>query len=203
MKAPATYQLPNISVNKYMLIVKPSASILDRVKRLQQKWKHNFRLEDLQLQSGYLLLAKFGMLAAQEERLLRRIHYAAMECPPYRISIDGFWGLPDHSVGLKIANPASVKQINHYIQAQFSDLKFPGERPYYNHYPAIGLASRLLPQEYFEIWKAMENRHFNGAFVADQLLVLRKIHDANRWGLVGNFAFENLPVQSKQGVLFA
>jgi hypothetical protein len=203
MNPPVTYSVPSLVVNKYMVIVKPSEQLLDRIKRIQNRWMDEQHVKADQLQAGYLLLSRFNMYAAQEERLLRRLHYAAMECAPYRISIDGFFGLPDHSVGLKISNPAPVKQINRLIQIQFSGMKFPGERPYYNQYPAIGLATRLESSQYQEIWKRIGQKHFNAAFTADHLMVLRKAPHANKWSLLDRFAFENLPVHSKQGVLFA
>ena len=203
MKSPVTYAVPSLAVNKYMVIVKPSEQVQDRIKRIQNRWIEENHLRPEQLQAGYLLLSRFNMYAAQEDRLLRRLHYAAMECAPYRISLDGFFGLPDHSAGLKIANPTPVKHINQFIQHQLSGLKFPTERPYYNHYPAIGLASRLEPNQYRDIWKKIEHRHFVAAFIADHFLVLRKAPQAKKWNLLGRFTYENLPIQSKQGVLFA
>ena len=203
MKAPITYTVPALAVNRYMVIVKPPEALLERIKRLQKRLVDDFGLKGEKIQSGYLLLSRFGMYAAQEERLLRKLHYAAMECPPYRISIEGFFSLPDHSVGLKIANPAAVKQINHFIQEHFAGVKFPGERPYYNHFPAIGLANRLEPAEYKKIWGKMEHRHFSATFTADHFMVLRKPSHAHHWSIVNRFAFENLPIQSRQGVLFA
>jgi hypothetical protein len=203
MQAPATYSLPNISINKYMLIVRPSEQILERTKRLQHKWKNEFDLQDIQLQSGYLLLAKFNQVAAQEERLLRKLHYAAMECAPYRIRLEGFYGYPEHAIGIKIDTPETVKQINRLIQIHLSGIRFPGERPYYNHYPAIGLASRLEPEQYRNIWPKIANKHFSGAFTADHMMVLRKGPYQKGWSMLERFTFENLPIQSKQGVLFA
>lgn len=203
MKSPLTYTIPSLSLNKYLIIVKPPEQILDRIKRLQKRWAETYEVKPFQLQSGYLLLCRFGMYAAMEERLLRKLHYAAMECAPYRIGIDGFFGLGEHSVGLKVANMAPVKQINRLIQMQLSGMKFAGDRPYYNHYPAIGLASRLSPIMFREIWRQSEHRHFNAAFTADHMMVLRKAPHTAHWSILDRFCFENLPIQSKQGVLFA
>jgi hypothetical protein len=186
-----------------MVIVRPSEQVLDRIKKIQGRWKEEQGLKPDQIQSGYLLLSRFSMHSSNEERVLRKLHYAAMECAPYRISINGFFGLPDHSVGLKIANPAAIKQINHMIQIQFAGMKFPGERPYYNHFPAIGLVNRLDTATYKSIWSRVGNKHFLASFTADHLIVLRKSSNANTWSIVDRFAFENLPIQSKQGVLFA
>jgi hypothetical protein len=203
MNIPEAFNIPAIVNYKYMLIVQPGGNILDRIKRIQRKWTDEYGLKPGQLQSGYLLLARFNQHAAHEERLLRKLHYAAMESAPYRVSIEGFFGLPDHSVGLKINNPAPVKLINRTIQNQLSGLKFPGEKPYFNQYPAIGMATKLLPTQYHATWKAHEHRHFSASFIADHIIVLRKGNHASGWSVLNRFTFENIPIQSKQGVLFA
>ncbi len=203
VKMPDTFNILSVTNNQYMVIVQPGGTVLDRIKRMQGKWKDENGLKPNQLQSGYLLLARFSQHATYEERLLRKLHYAAMECAPYRISIEGFFGLSDHSVGLKISSPAPVKLINRTIQNQMSGLKFPGERPYYNYYPAIGIATKLQPSQYHTIWKSYEHRKFSASFIADHLMVLRKNSQARGWSILNRFSFENIPIQSKQGVLFA
>jgi hypothetical protein len=102
-----------------------------------------------------------------------------------------------------VGNPSAIKQINRSIQIQFSGIKFPGERPYFNQFPAIGIANRLEPQQYRAIWPKVERRHFAAAFIADHVLVLKKAVSGKNWHILDRFSFENLPVQSKQGVLFA
>ncbi len=203
LKMPGTFNIPQMVHHQYMLIIQPGTAILDRIKRFQKKWVDDEGLKPTQLQSGYLLLSRFSHFGAHEEKLLRKLHYAAMECAPYRINIDGFFGLPEHSVGLKISNPAPVKLINRTIQTHLSGLKFPTEKPYYNQYPAIGVATKMEATQYRQIWKAIEHKHFLASFIADHMIVLRKSPQAKGWSLLNRFSFENIPVQSKQGVLFA
>lgn len=197
------FNIPGMPVNQYMLIVKPSENLLERTKRIQTKWAETEGLQNRQLQSGYLLLARFSQFNAQEERLLRILHYAAMETAPYRINIEGFFGLPEHSIGLKISNPAPVKVINRSIQSYLKGLKLPGERPYFNQYPAIGMATKLEAGQYRAIWNSYGSRHFSAFFIAGHFLVLRKRAQDKGWSILERFGFENIPVQSKQGVLFA
>jgi hypothetical protein len=60
-----------------------------------------------------------------------------------------------------------------------------------------------LPWQYEKGWLEYSHRHFTGSFIADNMLLLKRHEDQKRYQIVQRFDFQNLPVSTKQGELFA
>jgi hypothetical protein len=73
--------------------------------------------------------------------------------------------------------------------------------------PHIPVARKLLHWQYEKGWLEYSNKHFTGRFIADGMLLLKRLAgDAGslrmKYQVVERFQFQNLPVVTKQGDLF-
>jgi hypothetical protein len=102
-------------------------------------------------------------------------------------------------------------------------------KPYFVEEPNLLIARNLLPWQYEKAWLEYSNKHFTGRFIADGMLLLRRRHNDGpsdgphtrqhndgpsdkphtrlrsdkAWQIAERFAFQNLPVNTRQGELFA
>jgi hypothetical protein len=203
MPVPSNLILPHHPVSQYMILIRPSESIEHRIKKLKQGLRADYGLQSHQLMGGYLLLARFSQSPSLERALLDRLRLIAMSEAPFRVELSGYFNIPDHSVGIRIANPAGVSRLIKSLRQEQRLMKSPETKPYFNAYPAICLASRLAPEQYRDIWRAFKHRHFNASFIAGNLMVIRKSPVSSQWIVAEEMTFQNLPVLSRQGVLFA
>lgn len=203
MTAPANISNQAYPVNQYMLLIRPPLHIEERIRKLKNELKKEFGLQGMQLQGGYILVARFSQYALLEQRLSEKIKLIAMGAPPFKIELNGYYSHPDHVVGLKITNTNGIQLLQKYLREDQRLLHVPGQSAYFNSYPAISLASRLQPEQYGAIWKKYKNRHFHANFIANQIVLLRKKQGAAQWIVIDEPRFQNLPVHSRQGVLFA
>lgn len=203
MNAPDQLALPGFPAHQYMVFIRPAEPIEHRIKKLKLHLKQDFGMHNGQLMGGYILLARFSQQEGLERILLERLRLISMGMAPFRVQFSGFFSIPDHSVGIRIANPAGIGQLLKALRQEQRLMKTPATKPYFNAYPAVCLASRLAAAQYKEVWNDLKHRQFNGSCIADNLVVIRKRANEQQWIIIDQMAFQNLPVSTRQGVLFA
>jgi hypothetical protein len=75
-------------------------------------------------------------------------------------------------------------------------------KPYFILDPHFTIASKLLPWQYEKGWLEFSHRHFTGKFIADGMILLKRLQGELKYQVVQRFEFQNLPVTIKQGDLF-
>jgi 2'-5' RNA ligase len=203
MIAPDQFTVTGFPANQYMVFIRPSEPIEHRIKKLKTHLKQEFELQHTQLMGGYILLSRFSQQEGLERNLLDRLRLISMEAAPFRVQFSGFFSIPGQSVGIRIANPGQISLLTKSLKQEQRLMKTPSSKPYFNSYPAVCLASRLDATQYKNVWNDLKNRQFNGTCIADNLVVIRKRPTEKQWIIVEQMAFQNLPVSTRQGVLFA
>lgn len=203
MNAPDQLVLAGFPAHQYMVFIRPEEPIEHRIKKLKLHLKQDFGLHNGQLMGGYILLARFSQQEGLERILLDRLRLLSMGMAPFRVQFSGFFSIPDHSVGIRIANPSGIAQLVKGLRQEQRLMKTPDTKPYFNAYPAVCLASRLTSGQYKSVWNDLKHRQFNGSCIAGKLVVIRKRINEQQWIILEQMAFQNLPVNSRQGVLFA
>lgn len=193
---------PMYPVHQYMVIIRPAENIMNRIKTMRQDWKTQFQLQPSQLQGGFFLLARFSQFAMLEQRVKDKIKMIAMEAAPFRVQLKDYTGIPDHSIGTGVVNPAGFKAIVKMLRREQRILKGGGENPFFNDHPGLWIATRLQQKQYHEIFNRYKSRHFTGAFIAENMMLLRKAAGQKQWTVLENMPLQNLPVFSQQGMLF-
>ena len=64
------------------------------------------------------------------------------------------------------------------------------------------VARKLKPWQYEKAWLAYSHKHFTSRFIADEMILLKRMVGERNWVVSNRFKFENLPVATKQGELF-
>ena len=67
----------------------------------------------------------------------------------------------------------------------------------------LTIARKLLPWQYEKSWLEYSHKHFTGRFIADGMLLLKRLAGEMKYEIVQRFEFQNLPVTVKQGDLFS
>ncbi|HSK12150.1 MAG TPA: 2'-5' RNA ligase family protein [Phnomibacter sp.] len=202
MSLSSTIAQPVYPIDQYLLIIRPSLPVEQRIRRLKNEIREAFDLKVHNMQGGYVLLARFSQYALLENKMTDKLRLIAMEARPFLVELKDYYSHPDHVVGLRVANPAGIQALQKALRQDQRLLHVPGHSAYFNPHPAVALASRLQPEQYGAIWKKYKNRHFHAKFVADNMVLLRKRAGDSRWIVVDQMTLQNLPVSSRQGVLF-
>ena len=139
-----------------------------------------------------------------EERLLNRLRVVAMAHHPFKVELKDFGSFPSHTIFItatsKIAVQGLVKTIRHEAQRL---MKLNDEnKPHFILEPHITIARKLKPWQYEKGWLEYSSKHFTARFIADSMLLLRREAGEKKYQPVKRFEFQNLPVSTRQGLLF-
>ncbi|HLZ16965.1 MAG TPA: hypothetical protein VKQ08_07990, partial [Cyclobacteriaceae bacterium] len=143
-------------------------------------------------------------LALMEERIVQRLRTIAMGYCPFKVELKDFGSLPTHSIFINVTSKLPIRGLVTEIRDVQRLMKLDKEhKPHFLDEPNMLIARKLLPWQYEKGWLEYSNRSFTGKFIADGMLLLKRRQGDFAWQIAERFVFQNLPVSTKQGELFA
>jgi len=177
-----------------------------------------------------LTILRFTQMALMEERITQRLRTIAMGYCPFKVELKDFGSLPTHSIFIQVTSKLPIRALVKEIRDLQRLMKLDKEhKPYFVEEPNLLIARNLLPWQYEKAWLEYSNKSFTGRFIADGMLLLRRrvnngpsdephtrqhnngpsdkpqtrLRSDKAWQIAERFAFLNLPVNTRQGELFA
>ncbi len=138
-----------------------------------------------------------------EERIVSRLRIIGMGYSPFKVELKDFGSLPSHSIFIQVTSKLPIRSLVKEIKDVQRLMKLDKDhKPHFIDEPNINIARKLLPWQYEKGWQEYSNRSFTGRFVADAMLLLKRRQGDKAWQIAERFAFQNLPVSTRQGELF-
>ena len=191
-----------LTTNEYQLILNPHEDLCNRIKQIRTTFHETY-------QSSVggkpnLTILRFTQVALMEERILQRLRTIAMGYCPFKVELKDFGSLPTHSIFIQVTSKLPIRGLVAEIKDFQRLMKLDKEhKPWFVEEPNLLIARNLLPWQYEKAWLEYSNKSFTGRFIADAMLLLRRRSGDKAWQIVERFAFQNLPVNTRQGELFA
>jgi hypothetical protein len=209
-----------LSTNEYQLILSPHEELCNRIRQIKTNFHESYQTATTSSQGGgakpNLTILRFTQLALMEERIVQRLRTIAMGYCPFKVELKDFGSLPTHSIFIQVTSKLPIRGLVKEVRDLQRLMKLDAaHKPYFVEEPNLLIARNLLPWQYEKAWLEYSNKSFTGRFVADAMLLLRRRtnngpSDGSRlrpgsdkaWQIVERFAFQNLPVNTRQGELF-
>jgi hypothetical protein len=123
---------------------------------------------------------------------------------PFKVELKDFGSLPTHSIFINVTSKLPVRGLVTEIKDVQRLMKLDKDnKPHFLDEPNMLIARKLLPWQYEKGWLEYSNKPFTGKFIADSMLLLKRRQGDRNWQIAERFAFQNLPVSTRQGELFA
>ena len=193
--------MPGYRVNDYMVVINPPASMREKIDSVKQEFKQNY--PGMMVNHGAnLLLVKFSTWEMMEERIVQRLKVIAMAIAPFKIQLKDYGTYPSHSIFINMITILPVKEIIRELKSVQRLMKSPAADPHFPEEQHFLITNKLPASQYDKAWLEYAHRHFTGSFIADGMLLLKKMQGEKKFQIVDRFEFQNLPVGTKQGELF-
>ena len=204
-----------LSTNEYQLILSPHEELSNRIRQIKAVFQETYQTAATSAKPNLTIL-RFTQLALMEERIVQRLRTIAMGFCPFKVELKDFGSLPTHSIFIQVTSKLPIRGLVKEVRDLQRLMKLDKEhKPYFVEEPNLLIARNLLPWQYEKAWLEYSNKHFTGRFIADAMLLLRRRTNNDpsggplsrprgdkAWQIAERFAFQNLPVNTRQGELF-
>ena len=196
--------IPGYRVNEYLLVLSPHEELWNRIVKVKEEFAEKYKSEEARWGKPHITLANFVQYEMKEDRLVNRLQVVAMGLPAIKVELRDFGSFPSHTIYInvtsKIPVQTLVKEIRHETQRlmKLND----DNKPHFILEPHLTVARKLKPLQYEKGWLEYSHKHFAGRFIADGMTLLRRPEGELKYQVARRFAFQNMPVSTKQGELF-
>lgn len=196
--------MPGYRVFEYLIVMNPHRELSDKIAEIRRDFYKEYKLPGLPSSKANLALVKFEQLEMAESRIVNKLHTIAMGFPPFKVELKDFGSFPSHTIYLTVTSKVPVQNLIKLIRSEAQRLMRhdPDTPPHFMMEPHFTIGMKLKPWQYEKAWLAYSNKHFAGKFIADEMILLKRVEGERNWREVSRFKFENLPITTRQGELF-
>lgn len=199
------HSIAGYKIYEYLLVLNPNEALRNKVMQVKKQFQETYHSDAAVYSKPHISIARFMQYQLVEERLMNRLNTIAMGFPPTKIELKDYGSLPSHAIYINITSRAPVQALIRKIRTEAGQLmKLNNEHPpYFIMEPQLTIARKLLPWQYEKGWLEYRHKHFTGRFIADAMLLLKRPVGEFKYEIIQRFEFQNLPVTTTQGILFA
>ena len=189
---------------EYKLVLVPHEELATHIQDVRKAFTEKFTIEHPNTSMPQVLLSSFKQIQAAEDRILNRLRLVAMAHPAFKVELKDYGSFPSHTIFINVTSKVPIGNLVKKIKTDVQRLmKLDADnKPYFPTDSYIPIGIKLKPWQYEKGWLEYSHRHFTGRFIADQMVLLRRREGEFKYKTIGSFAFENMPVEIKQGNLF-
>ncbi len=188
----------------YLLVLEPHEALREEIMRVKKYFGDTYDCAASVMGKPNITLIRFTQYEMIEQRIIRRLQMIATAHASFVVELNDFGSFPTHSIFLNVTAKNQIIDLVKSFRPIQQLLKIDKDRkPHFITDPYIHIARKLLPWQYEKGWLEMSNTHFNGKFVADHLLLVRKREGEKRFETVKQFKLMNEKMITTQGELFA
>jgi 2'-5' RNA ligase len=205
MKEIAGPLVPGYRVYQYLLVLNPHEELRNKIMQVKKDFGESYKAATALYSKPHLTLVSFTQYGQFEERITRHLKTIAMGYHPIKIELKDYGSFPAHTIYINVTSKLPIQNLVKTIRSEMQRLMKLNDdnKPHFIMEPHLTIARKLQPWQYEKGWLEYSHKHFTGRFIADAMLLLKRPVNEFKYEIVQRFAFENLPVNTTQGELFA
>lgn len=210
LQSVTTVTIPGYRIYEYLLVLTPHEELRNKIRKVKQEFNDAYKIQNTIGSRLYLILVNFLQYEMMEEKIIGRLKTIAMGFHPIKVELKDYGSFPSHTIYINVVSKMSVQKLVKEIRHDAQRLMKLNDdnKPHFILEPHITIASKLRPWQYEKGWLEYSNKHFTGRFIADGMLLLKRPAEESenhpaKYQAVQQFAFQNMPVTTKQGTLFS
>lgn len=196
--------IPGYRVYEYLLVLSPHEELRNRIMKVKEEFAEKYKTENAGKANPFITLVTFSQLAMMEERIINRLRMVAMGQPAIKVELRDFGSFPSHTIYINVTSKVPVQGLVKTIRHETQRLMKLNDdnKPQFILEPHLTIARKLKPWQYEKGWLEYSHKHFTARFIADSMLLLKRLVGESGYQKVQQFRFQNMPVVTKQGELF-
>jgi 2'-5' RNA ligase len=200
-----TTSIPGYRINEYLLVLSPPEDLWQKIMKIKEGFAGKYKNDIARFTKPHITLINWVNLELMEERMMQRLQTISMGFTPFKVELKDYGSFPTHTITINVVSKVPIQTLVREIkQAQKLMTLDKDNKPHFIETPYISICRKLKPWQYEEGWLEFSNRQFTGRFIADSMLLLKRpAGEKVKFQIAKRYEFQNLPVNTKQGNLFA
>ena len=200
-----TNSIAGYKIYEYLLALNPHEELRNKIMQVKKQFFDAYKSDAAVYGKPHITLVNFVQYQMMEDRLINRLKVVAMGHHPFKVELKDYGSFPSHTIYINITSKAPVQGLVKQIRTQTQRLmKLNKEnKAHFMMEPFLPIARKLQPWQYEKGWLEYSNKNFTGRFIADAMLLLKRPVGEMKYEIAQRFEFQNLPVTTTQGALFA
>lgn len=196
--------MPGYRIYEYLLVLNPHGELQNKIAEVRKEFGKEYKVTTGTGGKPNLALVHFLQYEMMEERIINRLKNISLAYPPFKIELKDFSSFPSHTIYINVISKVPIQNLVKMIRSESQKLMAINDetKPHFILEPHITIGRKLKPWQYEKGWLEYSNKHFTGKFIADSMLLLKRVEKGSPWQIAEYFKFQNLPVTTKQGELF-
>ena len=197
--------IPGYKIYEYLLVLNPHEELRNKIMQVKKQFSDTCKADAAVYGKPHITLVNFVQYQMIEERLINRLNVVAMGHHPFKVELKDYGSFPSHTIYINITSKMPVQGLVKQIRTQTQQLmKLNKEnKAHFIMEPYLTIGRKLNPWQYEKGWLEYSNKNFTGRFIADAMLLLKRPLGEIKYEIAQRFEFQNLPVTTTQGALFA
>ena len=197
--------IPGYKIYEYLLVLNPHEELRNKIMQVKKQFSDTCKADAAVYGKPHITLVNFVQYQMIEERLINRLNVVAMGHHPFKVELKDYGSFPSHTIYINITSKMPVQGLVKQICTQTQQLmKLNKEnKAHFIMEPYLTIGRKLNPWQYEKGWLEYSNKNFTGRFIADAMLLLKRPLGEIKYEIAQRFEFQNLPVTTTQGALFA
>lgn len=196
--------IPGYRVYEYLLVLSPPEELRNRILEVKNAFSEKYKIATAKWSKPHITLVNFLQHEMIEPRIVNHLEKIAMGFHPIKIELKDFGSFPSHTIYINITSKLPIQKLVKQIRTETQRLMKLNDdnKPHFILEPHLTIARRLQPWQYEQGWLEYSHKHFTGRFIADGMLLLKRLAGEMKYEVLRRFSFQNLPVSTIQGDLF-
>lgn len=173
--------------NDYRLIIDTPPAIHKKVAALKSALDRDYKGMVIAGGNPFIYLATFSQRESREQEMADVLNLVAIGFMPFKLHLKNFGHIDNREIYIGIEEAETLQYLVSRVKAVAQSL--PGLR--LNEMPRMTLAQRLHPWQFEKSWPQYEQKHFAATFLADQMLLLKRMEGFRSWQVLKHMEFQN------------
>lgn len=195
-------KLPGYTAHEYLVVIQPNPDLYERIMQEKNLFAEKYNAAACTFGKPYITLVRFTQVQMGEERIIRHLRGITAGCAPVKLELRNYGSYPTHSIFINLVSKIQIQGIVRQLRTAQRLMKYQEETPHFITDPHFTIARKLNNEQYEHAWREYSQLSFDGRFIAEQLVLLKRRQGLSSYQPVERFALMDKPVQAKQGALF-
>ncbi|MGN7783549.1 2'-5' RNA ligase family protein [Niabella sp. 22666] len=175
-------------LNDYRLIIDPTPAVKKKIAEAKTLFDEQYKGMVIAGGQPFIYLAEFSDYESNEQATIDQVDRIALGSMPFKLHLKNFGEHEQREIYIGIENLIPLQLLSDQIGAVLSQV--PQVR--INKIPRVTLAKGLQAFQFIKSWEEYEKKSFSATFIANEMLLLKRMEGFTSWQILKRMTFQNL-----------